>query len=48
VIDQMRDVLRSSGNEVIDRDDIMAVCEQTVAQVRTNESRAARDEDAHR
>ena len=46
---QVRDVLADARGEVVDRDDLVAAFEQRLAEVRSDEARAARDDDpAHR
>jgi len=46
IAEQVRDVVRAPGEEVIDADDGVAVGKEPLAQVRTDEAGAAGDDDA--
>src|SRR5881275_3092858 len=42
--EEMRDVLRAAGDEVVDADDFVAAGEEEIAEVRAEEARAAGDQ----
>ena len=44
---QMGDVIRVAGDQVVHSDDGVAICQQPVAQVRSDKAGAAGDEYAH-
>ena len=47
VIEQMSDVFAPSGKEIVQADYLVLICQQLLAQMRTNESRAAGNEYSH-
>ena len=47
VVEQVLDVVSSAGEEVVQSYHMMPVCEETFAEVRSNEAGPAGNEDAH-
>jgi hypothetical protein len=46
--DQVGDVVAAAGEEVVETDDVVAVLEESLAEVRADEARASGDENFHR
>ena len=47
VAGQMREVVRMTGDEIVDADDLMFVVEKAVAEVRAEKTGGAGDDDPH-
>ncbi len=47
MIVQLREVSGTAGQEIINRDNFVAACDEMVAQVRADKTRTAGNEDSH-
>jgi len=48
IVEQVNDVLASAGEKIVERDDFVAVIEQSFAQMRADKTRAAGYKNSHK